>query len=71
MGEFGTALVSKLEFPTPGASVHTENKDTTNKLVVRICTPAIAPQKQLRIGLFIHGGGYATGDLGGRKKNDI
>lgn len=62
-GELGAALVSKLTFPAPDTSVDTEERDIGNGIVVRIYTPPTAPPKQLPVGLLIHGGGWAMGDL--------
>jgi versiconal hemiacetal acetate esterase len=62
-GDLGAALVSKLTFPPPDPSVHSEDKLITNGLKVRIYTPPTAPPNQMPVGLFIHGGGWAMGDL--------
>jgi versiconal hemiacetal acetate esterase len=58
----GAALVSKYEFPAPDASVSIEDRAISNGIKVRVYTPSgYAGGKPL--GLYIHGGGWAMGDL--------
>jgi versiconal hemiacetal acetate esterase len=58
----GGALVSKFQFPSPDASVKTEDREIPGGLKVRIYTPpGYSGNKPL--GIYIHGGGWAMGDL--------
>jgi len=58
----GAALVSKYEFPAPDASVATEDREISKGIKIRIYTPP-AYVAGKTVGLFIHGGGWALGDL--------
>ncbi|RDW77749.1 hypothetical protein BP6252_05802 [Coleophoma cylindrospora] len=59
---FGTTLMAKSTFPTPDESVKTEDKVISDDLKVRVYTPPdYAGDKP--VCLFLHGGGWAMGDL--------
>ena len=62
--KLGGVLVSKLTFPAPDLSVKTGDKKISEDVTVRIYTPQNYTGGK-PAGLFIHGGGWAIGDLDG------
>lgn len=60
--QLGGALVKKYEFPAPDSSVSIQNRDITEGLKVRVYVPP-KYAGNTPVGLFIHGGGWAMGDL--------
>jgi versiconal hemiacetal acetate esterase len=56
-------LVSKFTFPAPDTSVKTEERTIDGDVKVRIYTPPGYVNGSKPIGVFIHGGGWAMGDL--------
>jgi versiconal hemiacetal acetate esterase len=61
--EMGVAFVQKLTFPTPDTSVKTEDRTIDGGIKTRIYTPQAYVSGSSPIGLYIHGGGWAMGDL--------
>lgn len=59
----GGALVSKFTFPGPDTSVSTEDKTIGNGIKIRVYTPPGYVKGSRPAGLYIHGGGWAMGDL--------
>ncbi|KAF2404502.1 hypothetical protein EJ06DRAFT_541041 [Trichodelitschia bisporula] len=61
----GGALVSKYTFPAPDPSVNTKDQTLPNSsLKIRIYTPKGYDSSNPKpVGLYIHGGGWAMGDL--------
>jgi versiconal hemiacetal acetate esterase len=55
-------LVSKFQFPSPDAAVKAEDREIPGGLKVRIYTPDGYAGNQ-PLGFYIHGGGWAMGDL--------
>jgi len=55
--------VSKLTFPAPDLSVKTEERKLSCGVNVRIYTPEGYQPGSSTAGLYIHGGGWAMGDL--------
>jgi versiconal hemiacetal acetate esterase len=58
----GGALVQKFQFPAPDPSVTTQDREITEGLKIRVYVPS-SYTGNTPIGLFIHGGGWAMGDL--------
>ena len=61
--KLGGALVSKYTFPSPDTSVSTEDKTITDGIKIRVYTPPGYEKGSKPVGLYIHGGGWAMGDL--------
>jgi versiconal hemiacetal acetate esterase len=61
--KLGGALVSKYTFPGPDTSVSTEDKTIGDDLKIRVYTPPGYVKGSRPVGLYIHGGGWAMGDL--------
>jgi versiconal hemiacetal acetate esterase len=59
----GGKMVQKLTFPTPDSSVATEDRTIEGGIKIRIYTPPGYTKGSQPIGLYIHGGGWAMGDL--------
>jgi versiconal hemiacetal acetate esterase len=62
-GVLGAGLVATLTFPPPDTSVSTEDRTIENDVKVRIYTPPGYVKGSKPIGVYIHGGGWAMGDL--------
>jgi versiconal hemiacetal acetate esterase len=56
-------MLKKLSFPTPDTSVSTDDRRIDSGLKVRIYTPPGYTTGSKPAGLYIHGGGWAMGDL--------
>ncbi|KIW09160.1 uncharacterized protein PV09_00095 [Verruconis gallopava] len=61
--KLGGALVSKYTFPAPDVSVATEDRTIGDGIKVRIYTPSGYAKGSKPVGMYIHGGGWAMGDL--------
>ncbi|QDS70286.1 hypothetical protein FKW77_007926 [Venturia effusa] len=60
--QLGEALVKNFRFPAPDPTVTTEDRSITEGLKIRVYVPA-NHAGNTPLGLFIHGGGWAMGDL--------
>lgn len=60
--QLGGALVKKFTFPAPDPSVTIQDRDITEGLKIRVYVPS-RYAGNTPVGLFIHGGGWAMGDL--------
>lgn len=62
-GGLGAGLVKALTFPGPDTSFPTEDRTIDNGIKIRIYTPPGYVKGSKPVGIYIHGGGWAMGDL--------